>query len=589
MRTPLAPVLLPLCVAGSAVQMVTRAYDAFTREGRLTVDVLDTSAAVLLAAQGQLQMAMFMIWLINMGDYIRDATVSHARTTVESVLAYQASTAWVVKGQRKMKTPVDRLSVGDTIVVYAGDRIPVDGQVLSGMAVVDQRTLTGESMPIEKVEGARVFASTVVHDGTLYIRTTEVGNNTEAAKIVRLVEQAPAHETAIQNYAERWANDLVPYSFLGAGLRGLLDGGVRSAASVLVIDYGTGIRVAAPTAVLATMAKAVRHGVLFKGGRSLEALAGVDAIVFDKTGTLSMGIPRVLSVQAYGDASTDDVLALAASAEERLNHPVARTIVQAAMEARLRIPVHESSRYAAGLGVASRINGSNVHVGCTRYMDQLGIVLPLEAQEDCMAWGKHVVSPVCVAVDHTLIGVIGYADTIRPEAAEVVHRLRALGMKEMVMLTGDQHAIARHAAHAIGLDHFAADLLPAQKVAHVKELQRRGFCVAVVGDGINDSPALAHADVGIAVTGGADVARETAHVVLLNGDLRSIPLAMTFARDVVSLIQDSWRIISVPNTVALALACGGLLSPWMATLLSNGATIVATGHALRPLWEVTND
>ncbi len=589
LKIPLAPMILPLCLAGSAGPMISRAYKALGREGRLTVDALDTSAAALLTAQGQFRMAMFMIWLVNIGDYIRDATIDRARATMESVLAYQASMAWVVRGKRKIKTPVDRLVVNDTVVVYPGDRIPVDGEVLSGMAVVDQRTLTGESMPIEKVEGSRVFASTVVHDGTLYIRTTQVGGETEAAKIVRLVEQAPAHETALQTDAEHWANDLVPYSFIGAGMRGLFGGGVAGAASVLVIDYGTGIRVAAPTAVLATMTKAARHGVLFKGGRSLEALAAVDAVVFDKTGTLSMGIPRVVAVHTYGRMGSHEVLAMAAAAEDRLNHPVAQAIVRAAVEARARIPAHESGRYSVGLGAASRINGSEVHVGCRRYMTQLGIKIPTKATLDYEAFGKRTVSPVCVAIDYQVTGIIGYADTMRPEASEVIRALRGIGIKHISMLTGDQQAVARHAANLLGIEHYAAELLPEQKVMRVKDLQRDGYRVAVVGDGINDSPALAHADVGIAVTGGADVARDTAHVVLLNGDLRSIPLAIEFARDAVTLIADSWRILSIPNTVALALACAGWLGPGMATLLSNGAAVVATGHALRPVWDLPVD
>lgn len=306
---PLAPVLLPL---------LKRAYAAVAQEGRLTVDVLDASATALLGVQGQFSMATFMVWLINLGDYIRDATVSQTKAAVESVLAYRESSAWVVKGRRKIRVPVSKIGVGDTVIVYPGERIPVDGVVLSGKAAVDQWTLTGESLPVEKEPGAGVYAATVVQDGKLYVRTAKVGDQTEAAKIVRLVEAAPAHETAIQNYAERWANDLVPYSFMGAGVRGLLAGGASGAASVLVIDYGTGIRIAAPTAVLATMTKAVRQGILFKGGRALEQLGGVDAVVFDKTGTLTTGRPEVIDVRAYGASGRDKVLALAAAAEQRL-------------------------------------------------------------------------------------------------------------------------------------------------------------------------------------------------------------------------------------------------------------------------------
>lgn len=581
---PLAPALVPLLLAGSALPMLKRAYDAVTTEGRLTVDVLDASATALMSLQGQFGMAAFMVWLINLGDYIRDATVSQAKSAVESVLSYQESFAWVLRGRRKIKLSVPKIRVGDTVIAYPGDRIPVDGIVLSGKAAVDQRALTGESMPVEKEAGARVFAATVIHDGKLYIRTSHVGTETEAAKIVKLIEGAPAHETAIQNYAERWANDLVPYSFAGAGVRGMFANGVSGAASVLVIDYGTGIRIAAPTAVLATMTKAVRQGILFKGGRALEQLAAVDAVVFDKTGTLTTGRPEITDIVAYEGFDRNKVLALAAAAEQRLNHPVAQAIVRAASEAKLTVPSRKSSEYTIGLGVASRVNGYVVHVGCVRYMAQLGIELPPAARRDVAGLGKRAVSPVCVAVDRRFVGVIGYADQIRAEARALTQDLRNLGIKDIVMLTGDHRDVARHVAQELGITSYEAEVLPPQKVEAVKALQARGRRVAFIGDGINDSPALAHADIGLAVKGGADVAQETAHVVLLNGDLHQISTAITLAREAVDLIHENWNIIAVPNTVALTLACLGVLGPAAATLLSNGSAIVATGNSLRPLW-----
>jgi Cu2+-exporting ATPase len=529
-------------------------------------------------------MATFMVWLINLGDYIRDATVSQARSAVESVLSYQESFAWVIRGRRKIRLAVPRIRVGDTVIAYPGDRIPVDGIVLSGKAAVDQRALTGESMPVEKEAGSQVYAATVIHDGKLYIRTSHVGRDTEAAKIVRLIEGAPAHETAIQNYAERWANDLVPYSFMGAGVRGMFANGVSSAASVLVIDYGTGIRIAAPTAVLATMTKAVRQGILFKGGRALEQLAAVDAVVFDKTGTLTTGRPEISDVLPYGTFKRDKVLALAAAAEQRLNHPVAQAIVQSATAAKIQIPSRQSSNYTIGLGVTSRVNGYVVHVGCMRYMDHLGIGLPEAARRAVDEFGRKAASPVCVAVDQHLIGLIGYADQIRPEAAALVRDLKNLGIKEIVMLTGDHRDVAQHVARQLDITNYEAEVLPPRKVEAVKALQARGYRVAFIGDGINDSPALAHADIGVAVRGGADVAQETAHVVLLNGDLHNVSTAITLARDAVGLIQENWNIIAVPNTVALTLACLGVLGPGAATLLSNGSAIVATGNSLRPLW-----
>jgi Cu2+-exporting ATPase len=307
-------------------------------------------------------------------------------------------------------------------------------------------------------------------------------------------------------------------------------------------------------------------------------------VVLDKTGTLTTGRPAVTEIRAYGNAGRDKVLALAAAAEQRLNHPVAQAIVQAATDAKLSIPSRKSSDYSIGLGVTSRVNGYVVHVGCSRYMDKLGIEIPAEAKQDVASFGRQAVSPVCVAVDRAVIGLIGYADQVRPEAAALVQSLRDLGIKEIVMLTGDHRDVAEHVAKQVGISRYAAEVLPERKLKEVKSLQQRGYRVAFVGDGINDSPALAHADIGIAVKGGADVAQDTAHVVLLNGDLGHIPLAIQLAREAVDLIRENWNIIAVPNTVALALACVGVLGPGAATLLSNGSAILATGNSLRPLW-----
>jgi heavy metal translocating P-type ATPase len=372
---------------------------------------------------------------------------------------------------------------------------------------------------------------------------------------------------------------------MGAGVRGMFANGASGAASVLVIDYGTGIRIAAPTAVLATMTKAVRQGILFKGGRALEQLAGVDAVVFDKTGTLTTGRPGITDLLAYGSFNRNKVLGLAAAAEQRLNHPVAQAIVRCAAAAKLAIPTRKSSEYTIGLGVTSRVNGYAVHVGCVRYMKQLRIALPETAAQDIARFGQRAVSPVCVAVDQRLIGLIGYADEIRPEAASVMHNLRNLGVKEIVMLTGDHREVARHVAEQLNITSYRAEVLPSNKLEAVKALQARGYRVAFIGDGINDSPALAHADIGMAVKGGADVAQETAHVLLLNGDLHNVTTAITLARQAVDLIQENWNIIAVPNTVALTLACLGVLGPAAATLLSNGSAVVATGNSLRPLWD----
>lgn len=579
----LAVPLVPFLLFGSALPMFIRAFDAFGRRDVLTVDVLDASATTLLACQGQLPMALFMAWLVNLGDYIRDVTVMQAQEAVKEVLAYRRTPAWVVRHGKTTQVNVDEVEVGETVVVYPGERIPIDGTVLNGRATVDQQALTGESLPVEKSAGDVAHAATVVQDGKIYVRADRVGDDTEAARIVRMVQDAPAHETRVQNYAERWANELVPYSFIGAGASGIMTQSLASSASVLIIDYGTGIRIAAPTAVLASMTKAVRHGILIKGGRYMEQLAGVDAIVFDKTGTLTSGSPQVMDIYTYNGISRTDVLGFAASCEQRLTHPVAKAIVHAAESRAIAIPERRNSHYTIGLGVEAQVDGHLVHVGCERFMTAKRIHVPADVQRHLNEIGHKAMSPVCVAINGELVGTLAYADPIRPESASVIEHLREKGMSHIAMLTGDNGHVARRVAQTVGISDYIADALPRDKVAYVQELQKRGYRVAVVGDGINDSPALAHADVGIALSGGADVAEATAHVVLLNGGLWKVPLALDISREALRLIEQNWRIISVPNTVALGLAVFGAIGAGVATVLSNGSAILATANALRPL------
>jgi heavy metal translocating P-type ATPase len=580
---PSTPLLLPLLI-GSSWPIFSRALHAVLHRNQLNVDVLDVSATTLLTLQGQLPAAAFMIWLVNLADYIRDRTMAQSREAIGAVLDYQRDQAWVQRGDDKVLVSVDELRPDDVVVVYTGGRIPVDGTVVAEEGLVDQRMLTGESMPVHKDVGDHVYAATVLRDGKLYIQAEQVGTETEAAQIVRLVQEAPARDTRMQNYAEQWADALVPFSFLGAGLSGLLTGNVNQAASILIIDYGTGIRVAAPTAVLASMTKAAHQGILIKGGRHLEQLASVDAIIFDKTGTLTMGEPEIVRAVSYSRSfSSDDVLAIAAAAEQRLNHPVAQAIVRAAAARQLDIPERIRSNYTIGLGVEAQVNGYTVYVGNRRFMDHQAVSMTERARRDSSRLERRAATPLFVAIDGYLRGVLGYADPLRPEAPEVIDALRAQGIKEIVILTGDHPNVARQVAENLGISRYVAEVFPEEKAEIVRSLQAEGYTVAVVGDGINDSPALAQADVGIAVNGGTAIAQDTAHVALRAGDLWRIPMAIDIAKEGVFLIRQNWQIVSIPNTVALWLACFGLLGPIGATLISNGSAIVALGNALRPL------
>ena len=575
---------VPWLVALSSLPTLSRASTALFRKGRLNVDVLDASAIGTLMVRRSYPATACMVWLINVADWIRDSTMARSRRAISDVWNHRARLAWVVRNGQKVRVPADQILVGEIAAVYSGERIPVDGTVVDGKAAVDQQALTGESQPVNKEAGDTVYAATVVRDGKLYVRADKTGDETEAARILHLVESVPSRDTRVQNHAERLADDIVPYSFLGAGIAAVLARDPTRAASLMIIDFGTGIRVAAPTTVLASMSKAARRGILFKGGRFLELLAQVDALVFDKTGTLTSGCPEVVEVISYSSSFSEDrVLAIAAAAEVRLSHPVALAVVRAAELRGLDVPQRTQSEYSIGHGMEAVVEGLSVLVGHRRFVESNGIFIPPAAEQDIERMEKEAASPLLVCVNDSVVGLLGIRDPLREEAPKVIAALRQRGVRKIVILTGDNPGVAERVAEELGVSTFEAELFPERKVEFVKDLQRAGYCVGVVGDGINDSPALAQADVGIAVAGGTDVAQAAAQVVLMRGDLWKVPLAIDIAREATGLIEQNWRLIAVPNAIALGMSVAGLLGPVGATIVSNGSALLAAANALRPM------
>jgi Cu2+-exporting ATPase len=593
--SPLAPWLL----IAAAVPVFRRAYEVLFRQSRLNVDVLDASAATVLLSQARFGTAAIMVWLISLGDLLRNYTMRSSLRTIEGMYEGKHVYTWVVREGKTVRVKVEDLQTGEEVIVHPGEGIPVDGTVLSGEASVDQKMLTGESLPILKVAGDQVFAGTVATEGELRVKAERVGDQTMAAGIVRFLLSAPIGETRAQQYEQVFADRLVPYSFLGAGGALLTTASVDMAASLLIVDFATGIRVAAPTTVLAAMAKAARNRILIKGGRSLERLSEVDTVVFDKTGTLTTGTPEVVQITTTPRAGPEDrVLALAAAAEARLTHPVAAAIARAASARGLDVPEREDFDYSIGLGVRSRVDGSDVLVGSARFIESNGVVLNglaggapagRNGRVHRNGHGKGAAPPgtssLYVAVDGRPAGRIDYRDPLRPEAPEVVRALRERGIREIVMLTGDTAEVAHAIARSVGIETVVAEVFPAQKAEYVRELQSQGRTVAVVGDGINDSLCLAQADVGIAVHGSSDVARETAHVALLEESLGKVPEALDLAREAIGLIRQGWGINFYPNIAAIALTLLRLTGPIATTIISNGAALLATLNGLRPLVE----
>jgi heavy metal translocating P-type ATPase len=574
---------LPLLVWNS-IPICLRALKVLRQERRLNVDFLDAVSIIMALLMRQNFTSAFIIWLISLGDYIRDRTAAKSRRAISRLLDYQGRHAWVRRNGTVERIPVAQLQPGDHVVIHPGELIPVDGEVIEGTAAVDQKTITGESLPVIRRPGDRVFAATVSREGQITLLAERVGDQTAAAQIVHLIEDAPVGETRIQNYAEKFADRMVaPWLVMSMGFFAAT-ANVERLLSMLIIDYGTGIRVAAPTTVLAAITAAARRGIVIKSGSHLEKLARADTVVFDKTGTLTRGAPNILDVLTYNPHfPARKIIGLAACAEARLNHPIAQAITAKAREWDVLLPDHAETHYEIGRGMSARINGYFLHLGSSRFLSEHAISLDC-ARHDLRNLDQRGCSALVMAIDGRVVGVIPYADQIRPEAASVLSALRNRGVKCIAMLTGDHHAVARLVAQELSIDKVYADTLPSEKAGIVQRMQQDGHVVAMVGDGINDSPALAHAAVGIAMKNGADVARETASVVLLEDNLWKVLHALEISQDAIRLVHQNYSIIAGLNTLAFALSIpAGLLRPGLTAALSNGAAIIASLNAMRPL------
>jgi Cu2+-exporting ATPase len=559
---------------------------AALRKGQISIDLLDVAATFAALATGRPITAAFVIWMVGVGDMLLDISADNARSAISMLMRRRDREAVRVLPDGGVETvPVGALQVGDHFIVQTGHGILADGRVVSGLAEVDEKALTGESQLLSKTVGDPVFASTVVVEGHLVVEVERSGAHTEAAKIERVLNSVGSKPLTLQRDALDIAGKLVLPTFGVAGLAAALSSDVTRAVCVLITDFGTGFRIAVPTTALTAMTLAAREGVLVKGAQYLERLSKTDIIIFDKTGTLTSGVPEVVEVVTARYVKESTLMKLCASVEARHDHPVARALKAYAHGHGIRLvePEPGSEEYTVGLGLSARAAGHRVRVGREIWMKSQGLTIGLGFKKHLARFKRSECSSLCVAIDDEVVGVVAYSDGTRPESGAIVRRLQDNGRRKVVLLSGDIPEVVNSVARAVGIDEAMGGFLPEQKADYVKKMRAAGHVVAMVGDGINDAPALAAADVGISITGSTDVALETADVVLLDGGLVRLERAFQISDRAMSAVRQNLGIIVVPNAIAIALGALGRITPPIAAVINNGATVLAVAVGTMPL------
>jgi heavy metal translocating P-type ATPase len=527
---------------------------------RMTMELSMTIALAAALAIGEFFTALVIVLFVLIAEVLEGLTVGRGRRAIKDLLDLLPRNALVRRGGGTEEVGAAEIRMGDVILVKPGSRVPVDGVVVAGYSFVDQAPITGESMPVEKLPGSSVYAGTINQSGVIEVRTEGIGRDTAFGKIIEAVERAEQSRAPIQKTADRLAGYLVYFAIGCAVLTFLVTLDVRSTISVIIVAGACGIAAGTPLAILGAIGRAARQGAIIKGGLYLEALGTVDTVVLDKTGTLTLGNPEVTGVHPCPNVAPETIVEAAAIAERPSEHPLARAVFKKAAEMSLAVPSPERFEYVPGKGIACALDGEQIVVGSRAFLEERQVDLPRSASAAGPA------SEMLVGRNGRLLGALHIEDALRPEAVRAVATLRGMGLRT-VLLTGDTEAIAQAVGKRLGLDEVHGELLPDEKVAKVKALRSAGKQVVMVGDGINDAPALTEANVGVAMGSGTDVARESANVVLLGNDLLKFVETVQIARRCRRIIWFNFAGTLLVDSVGVGLAAFGMLNPLFAAFI----------------------
>ncbi|HRK91885.1 MAG TPA: heavy metal translocating P-type ATPase, partial [Ruminococcus bicirculans (ex Wegman et al. 2014)] len=525
-----------------------------------------------------------VMFLLSVSGLLEDYTRARTRAALTDSLAIKADQVWLAGKDADTLIPMSQLQVDDCIRVRTGSVIPVDGQITEGEAYINEASMTGEPLAVMKSAGASVFAGTVVEEGSVVIKVRKLSSDTKISKIIELIDNSENLKAGVQSKAERLADSIVPYSFLAFGLTLLFTRNVTKAVSVLMVDYSCAIKLSTPIAVISAIKEAADDDVTVKGGKYLEEYALADSIVFDKTGTLTNAEPVLEKVIALGDYSEAETLKIAACLEEHFPHSVARAIVKGAADRDIdHAEEHAEVQYIVAHGISTTLHGKRAIIGSRHFVcEDEGIEITDEQQAE-IDEKSGACSVVYLAVGDKLTGALCISDPPRPEAEEAVKQLKETGITNIVMLTGDSAKAAEITAQKLGISDFRAQVLPDDKHRYVQQLKEQGHRVIMVGDGINDAPALAAANVSVAMSDASDIAKETADITVRGADLTQLAAIRQLSEKLMHRINSNYRFILLFNSVLLLSGAFGLLQPSASALLHNASTMAICAKSMTPL------
>ena len=577
---------LPVAAAIAAVKSLKYIKEGLKAllHGKLTVAVLDATAVTVSVVRGDFDTAGSVMFMLRLGEILEEWTHKKSVSDLARSMSLRVGKVWLKTEGQEVLVDSSKVQAGDSVIVHMGNVIPFDGMVTDGEGMVNQASLTGESVPVRKIPGGTVYAGTVVEEGELTICVKETGGYSKYEKIMTMIEESEKLKSSLEGKAEHLADKLVPYTFLGTGLVWLFTRNVTKALSVLMVDFSCALKLSMPLAVLSAIREASTYEITVKGGKYLEAMADATTIVFDKTGTLTKAQPTVADVISFNGQPADELLRIAACLEEHFPHSMAKAVVrEAARKELVHEELHTKVEYIVAHGISSTLEGKKIIIGSYHFVFEDEQARIPEGRQELFDQLSEEYSRLYMAIDGKLAAVIYIEDPLREEAAEVIKQLKGLGIGKVVMMTGDSDRIAKSIAGIVGVDEYYSEVLPEDKAKFVEQEKQAGHKVIMIGDGINDSPALSAADVGIAISEGAQIAREIADVTIGADNLQEVATLKELSNALMARIHKNYRMIVGINTGLIILGVAGIIPPTTSALLHNTSTLWISTKSMKNL------